>query len=116
VVGVSNIMLISVQERTREIGIRKAVGARPSAIVGMILQEALVITLVSGYLGLVAAVGLVTAVKQVLPPTPYFRQPDVDLAVGLAATVVLAAAGALAGLFPALRAARINPIQALRVE
>jgi putative ABC transport system permease protein len=116
VVGVSNIMLISVQERTREIGVRKAVGAQPSAIVAMILQEALVITLVSGYLGLVAAVGLVTAVKRVLPPTPYFRQPDVDLWVGLAATLVLAVAGALAGLFPALRAARINPIQALRVE
>jgi putative ABC transport system permease protein len=82
----------------------------------MILQEALVITLVSGYMGLVAAVGLVTAVKRALPPTPYFRQPDVDLAVGVAATLVLAVAGALAGLFPALRAARINPIQALRVE
>jgi putative ABC transport system permease protein len=116
VVGVSNIMLISVQERTREIGVRKAVGAQPSAIVGMILQEALVITLVSGYLGMVAAVAVVTAVKAVLPPTPYFRQPDVDLAVGLAATAVLAVAGVAAGLFPALRAARINPIKALRVE
>ena len=116
VVGVSNIMLISVQERTREIGVRKAVGARPGAIVAMILQESLVITLVSGYLGLVAAVAVVTGVKAVLPPTPYFRQPDVDLAVGLAATVVLALAGVLAGLFPALRAARINPIKALRVE
>jgi putative ABC transport system permease protein len=116
VVGVSNIMLISVQERTREIGVRKAVGAKPSAIVAMILQESLIITLVSGYLGLVAAVGLVTAVKRVLPPTPYFRQPDVDLSVGVAATLVLAVAGTLAGLFPALRAARINPIQALRVE
>ena len=116
VVGVSNIMLISVQERTREIGVRKAVGARPSTIVAMILQESLVITLVSGYLGLVAAVGLVTAVKQVLPPAPYFRQPDVNLGVGVAATLVLTVAGALAGLFPALRAARINPIAALRVE
>ena len=116
VVGVSNIMLISVQERTREIGLRKAVGAQPSTIVGMILQEALFVTLVSGYLGLVAGVAVVTAVKAVLPPTPYFRQPDVDLAVGVSATVVLAVAGVLAGLFPALRAARINPIKALRVE
>ena len=82
----------------------------------MILQESLVITLASGYLGLVAAVALVTAVKRVLPPTPYFSQPDVDLTVGLAATLVLAVAGVLAGLFPALRAARINPIKALRVE
>jgi putative ABC transport system permease protein len=116
VVGVSNIMLISVQERTREIGVRKAVGAPPGAIVAMILQESLAITLISGYLGLVAAVGAVTALKTFLPRTAYFRQPDVDLAVGLAATAVLAIAGTLAGLFPALRAARINPIQAMRVE
>jgi putative ABC transport system permease protein len=116
VVGVSNIMLISVQERTREIGVRKAVGAMPRTIVAMILQEALLITVVSGYLGLVAGVALVTGVKAVLPPTPYFRQPDVSLGVGLAATGVLAVAGVLAGLFPALRAARVNPIAALRVE
>jgi putative ABC transport system permease protein len=116
VVGVSNIMLISVQERTREIGIRKAVGAPPSSIVAMVLQEALVITLVSGYLGLVAGVGTIFTVQAALPPTPYFRQPDVDLSVGLAATAVLVVAGVVAGLFPALRAARINPIAALRVE
>jgi putative ABC transport system permease protein len=116
VVGVSNIMLISVQERTREIGLRKAVGAMPRTIVSMILQEALLITLVSGYLGLVVGVGVVTGIKAVLPPTPYFRQPDVSLGVGLAATAVLAVAGVLAGLFPALRAARVNPIAALRVE
>jgi putative ABC transport system permease protein len=116
VMGVSNIMLISVQERTREIGVRKAVGAPPGAIVAMILEESLAITLVSGYLGLVASVATVTALKDLLPNAPYFRHPDVDLAVGLAATVVLAVAGTLAGLFPALRAARINPISALRVE
>jgi putative ABC transport system permease protein len=116
VMGVSNIMLISVQERTREIGVRKAVGAPPGAIVAMILEESLAITLVSGYLGLVAAVATVTVAKDLLPNAPYFRHPDVDLAVGLAATVVLAVAGTLAGLFPALRAARINPISALRVE
>jgi putative ABC transport system permease protein len=116
VVGVSNIMLISVQERTREIGVRKAVGARPSSIVAMILQEALAITLVSGYLGLVAAVAVVAAVQSLLPNAPYFRHPDVDLTVGLGATAVLVVSGALAGLFPALRAARVNPIAALRVE
>jgi putative ABC transport system permease protein len=116
VVGVSNIMLISVQERTREIGVRKAVGAPPSAIIAMILQEALAITLVSGYLGLTAGVGLISFVQAILPPTPYFRHPDVDLGVGLAATGVLVVSGMLAGLFPALRAARVNPIAALRVE
>jgi putative ABC transport system permease protein len=116
VMGVSNIMLISVQERTREIGVRKAVGAPPRAIVAMILQEALAITLVSGYLGLVAAVVTVALIQKVVPHAAYFRNPDVDLAVGLAATLVLALAGTAAGLFPALRAARINPIAALRVE
>ena len=116
VVGVGNIMLISVQERTREIGVRKAVGATPSSIVAMILQEALAITLVSGYLGLVAGVAVVTAAQALLPDAPYFRHPDVDLSVGLGATAVLVVSGVLAGLFPALRAARINPIAALRVE
>jgi putative ABC transport system permease protein len=116
IVGVSNIMLISVQERTREIGVRKAVGAPPASIIVMILQESLAITLVSGYLGLVAGLAVVQAVQAALPPTPFFRKPDVDLAVGLGATLVLVVAGALAGLFPALRAARVNPIAALRVE
>jgi putative ABC transport system permease protein len=116
VVGVSNIMLISVQERTREIGVRKAVGAPPASIVLMVVEEALAITLVSGYTGLVAGVGLLTLAQKVLPPTPFFRRPDVDLAVAIGATGVLVVAGVLAGLFPALRAARINPIAALRVE
>jgi putative ABC transport system permease protein len=116
VVGVSNIMLISVQERTREIGLRKAVGAPPTSIIAMVVEEALAVTLVSGYGGLVAGVALLTVVQKILPPTPFFRRPDVDLGVAISATVVLAVAGVLAGFFPALRAARINPIAALRVE
>ncbi len=116
VVGVSNIMLISVAERTREIGVRKAIGAKPAAIVLMIVEEAIVITLVSGYLGLVAAVAAVTAAGRMMPKTEYFATPVVDLGVGLAATAVLVVAGTLAGLFPARRAARVNPIVALRTE
>ena len=116
VVGVSNIMLISVSERTREIGVRKAVGAQPAAIVRMIVEEALLVTLISGYLGLVAAVAVTNLVARVLPRTQFFHNPQIDLGVGLAATGVLVLAGTLAGLFPALRAARINPIAALRVE
>jgi putative ABC transport system permease protein len=116
VVGVSNIMLISVSERTREIGVRKAVGAAPSAIVRMIVEEALLVTMTSGYLGLVAAVAVTNVVARLLPKTEFFKNPDVDLKVGLAATAVLVLAGTAAGLFPALRAARINPIAALRVE
>jgi putative ABC transport system permease protein len=116
VVGVSNIMLISVQERTREIGVRKAVGAPPGSIIAMIVQEAMAITLVSGYLGLCAGVALVTFAQKVIPPSPFFRNPDINLGTALAATGVLVVAGMLAGFFPALRAARVHPIAALRVE
>jgi putative ABC transport system permease protein len=72
--------------------------------------------MVSGYLGLVAAVAVTTVIARVLPKTQFFHNPQIDLGVGLAATAVLVLAGTLAGLFPALRAARINPIAALRVE
>jgi putative ABC transport system permease protein len=116
IVAVSNIMLISVSERTREIGVRKAVGARPSTIVRMVVEEALVLTLASGYLGLVAAVAVVQVAGRALPRSDYFANPEVNLAVGVMATGVLVVTGTLAGLFPALRAARINPIKALRVE
>jgi putative ABC transport system permease protein len=116
VVGVGNIMLISVAERTREIGLRKAIGAPPSVIVRMIVEESLVLTVTSGYLGLCVAVAVVTGAAKVLPKTDYFSHPEVNLGVGLAATGVLVIAGILAGLFPAVRAARVNPITALRVE
>lgn len=116
VVGVGNIMLISVQERTREFGLRKAIGAPPWAIVVMVLEEALAITLVSGYAGLLAAIAVVSAVNSALPPVDFFKRPEVDLGVGLAATAVLTVTGMLAGLVPARRAARTNPIAALRVE
>jgi putative ABC transport system permease protein len=116
IVGVSNIMLISVNERTREFGLRKAIGATPASIVRTVVEEALVITFVAGYVGLVAAVAVVQGVARVLPPTPFFSNPDVDVGVGLAATGVLMVAGVAAGLWPALRAARTNPITALRVE
>ncbi|MBW2254501.1 MAG: FtsX-like permease family protein, partial [Deltaproteobacteria bacterium] len=116
VVGVSNIMLVSVQERTREIGLRKALGATPGSIVSMILQEAIVLTSVSGYAGLVAGVAIVEAVNRALPENEYFRNPEVDLPAVLLATALVVIFGALAGLFPALRAARVNPVIALRDE
>jgi putative ABC transport system permease protein len=116
VVGVGNIMLISVAERTREIGVRKAVGARPSTIVRMIIEEALFLTVTAGYLGLCLGVAAVTGAGKLLPKTEFFAEPQVDVGVGLAATGVLVIAGLLAGLVPAVRAARVNPITALRVE
>jgi putative ABC transport system permease protein len=116
IVGVSNIMLISVKERTKEIGVRKAMGATPSSIIALILQEALLVTGVAGYLGLVAGVALIEAFNKYVPAIEMFRNPDVDLGVAFTATIVLVVAGLLAGFFPALRAAKVNPIVALRDE
>lgn len=115
IVGVSNIMLIAVKERTREIGIRKALGAPPRAILSMITQEALVLTGVAGYMGLVAGVTFVEIAKRYVP-SDIIRDPTVDLRIAFAATILLVIAGTLAGFFPAWRAARINPIEALRDE
>jgi len=115
-IGISNIMLISVAERTKEIGIRKALGATPASIIRMVLGEALVLTSVSGYLGLVSGVFVVELVARKLPSAAFFRQPSVSLDVALGATLLIVVAGALAGFFPAYRAARVNPIVALRSE
>lgn len=114
VVGVSNIMLISVAERTKEIGIRKALGATPLSIVSMVVIESMLITACSGYTGLVAGVGVIELVARNSNGVTFFRQPSVDLKVCLFAGAVLVLAGAMAGLFPALRAARVDPIVALR--
>jgi putative ABC transport system permease protein len=113
-ISVSNIMLISVAERTREIGIRKAIGATPGSLVRMVLFEAILITAVSGYSGLVAGVGLVELIAPRTAETPFLRNPEVDVKMALIATGLIVAAGALAGFVPARRAARVNPIVALR--
>ncbi len=114
VIGVSNIMMIAVRERTREIGIRKALGAKPSDIVVSIMQESVFITTVAGYLGLVAGIGGLALIDNLIPPTEMFAHPEVDLSIALGATLLLVIAGALAGLFPARVAARLNPINAMR--
>jgi putative ABC transport system permease protein len=117
VVGVSNIMLVAVKERTREIGIRKALGATPRSIVGLILAESVLITAFAGYLGLMAGVGVLALVSGALPAeSSFFRNPQVDLRVALWATVLLVVAGAVAGFFPARRAASVQPVVALRDE
>jgi putative ABC transport system permease protein len=113
-VSVSNIMLISVAERTREIGIRKALGATPLRLIGMVLSEAIVITAMAGYAGVVAGVALVELAGEKLQNTPFVRNPSVSIELALKATLLIVAAGALAGLFPARRAARVNPITAMR--
>ncbi len=114
IVGVSNIMIISVNERTLEIGVRKAIGAPPRSIIGMILGEALLLTSFAGYVGLTAGVGVVELIRRHLPENDYVRNPTVDVGVAVSATLLLIGAGALAGLLPALEAARVRPIVAMR--
>ena len=116
VVGVSNIMMIAVRERTKEIGVRKALGATPGSIVGMILQESIFITGVAGYFGLVLGVATLELASGALTTVEMFRRPEVDLRIAIWATVLLVAAGAIAGFVPARRAAAIRPIEALRDE
>lgn len=115
VVGVSNIMLIIVKERTKEIGVRKAIGAQPWSIIGMILHESIFITAIAGFLGLIVSMGLL----EIIGPNvqiDYIVNPSVNFNVALTTVFVLIIAGALAGFFPAWRAARIKPIEALREE
>jgi putative ABC transport system permease protein len=119
-VGVANIMMIIVRERTREIGIRKSVGAKPASIVGMIVLEALVISGVAGYVGLASGVflieGVALAMEQLGAQSDFFAHPEIDFGVAISAIAVLVFSGVLAGFFPGLMAARINPIHALRDE
>jgi putative ABC transport system permease protein len=112
VVGVSNIMMIAVKERTREIGVRKALGATPWSIVLMIIQEAVFLTGLAGLLGLSAGVALLEVLGRM--DNEFIVNPNIDLRIGVAAAGFLVIAGALAGYFPARAAAKVNPIHALR--
>lgn len=120
-IGVSNIMLIIVKERTKEIGIRRAVGATPLWIMSQIVVEAVILTGVAGYLGLAAGVGLLEVVARVMPKgdgtsPQMFLNPGVDFSTGLQALLILVVAGTVAGLIPAQRAIATSPVVALRTE
>ncbi|MBE16427.1 MAG: ABC transporter permease [Dokdonia sp.] len=115
VVGVGNIMLIVVKERTKEIGVRKALGALPSSIVGMILQEAIFITAIAGFSGLFLGV-IALNIASPLIDSDFIKFPRVDFATSITIVLIIIFAGALAGYFPARRAAHIKPIEALRDE
>ena len=116
IVGVSNIMMIVVKERTKEIGIRKSMGATPWSIISLILQESILITSFAGYVGLVLGVGMIELVSNMLPATDYFANPEVNINVALYATFLLVFCGALAGFVPARKAASVKPVVALRDE
>jgi putative ABC transport system permease protein len=116
IVGVSNIMLISVKERTRELGIRKALGATPWSIINLILAESVIITAFSGYIGLVAGVGVIEFASAHVPAVELFQNPQVDFKAAVGAVILLVLAGLIAGFIPARRAASILPVEALRNE
>ena len=115
IIGVSNIMLIIVKERTKEIGIRKALGAKPSNIIWMVLHESIFVTAISGFIGLILGLLLLELVGSAID-TEFISNPEVNLDVALSTVVVLVIAGAIAGFFPARRGAKIKPIVALREE
>ncbi|HLT93711.1 MAG TPA: FtsX-like permease family protein, partial [Membranihabitans sp.] len=112
IVGVSNIMLIIVKDRTREIGIRKALGATPSSIVSMVLSESIFITSIAGYAGLFFGAMALYGISGI--ESDFFRSPEINVWVGISAVSILVVAGTLAGLIPARQAARIHPIEAMR--
>jgi putative ABC transport system permease protein len=116
IIGISNIMVFVVKERTKELGIRKAIGATPKSIVGMILHESIFITTISGYFGLLFGVGLLNFIGDKLEEEYYITDPSIDISTGIAATILLIIFGAFAGYLPAKRAAQIKPIEALRDE
>ena len=123
VVGISNIMLITVKERTREFGIRKALGATPGSILLLVIMESIFITTLFGYIGMLLGVGLTELVSMALPQGAgggedmvMFKDPTVDMGVIFAATMVLVIAGVIAGYIPARKAAKIKPIEAMQAK
>jgi len=123
IVGVSNIMLISVKERTKEFGIRKAIGATPFSILRLVVMESLLITTLFGYVGMVAGVAVTETINHIMQQNVspdsgmvIFKNPTVDMGIAISATVVLIIFGVLAGYLPARKAVKIKPIEALRFE
>ncbi len=116
IVGVSNIMFVSVRERTHEIGIRRAIGARPRSILTQVILEGVSITTLFGYIGIVAGMGVAKIIGTLTAGSGVLVNPTITLTMAVEVTVVLIVAGAVAGLFPAIKALKIKPVEALRDE
>lgn len=117
VVGVSNIMLIIVKERTKEMGIRRAIGATPISIISQIMLESVLLTMLAGYVGMICGIGLLEAINSGIEGgTGMFRNPGVDLNIAIKALAILVVSGMFAGIIPAQRAIAIKPVDALRAE
>lgn len=119
VIGISNIMLIVVKERTKEIGVRRALGASPWNIRSQVLQESLVLTIISGMMGIAFAAGIIWIMNTILDnvgPVENFANPSVGIGVIIIALSILIISGLLAGLIPATRATQMKPVDALRIE
>ncbi len=120
IIGVSNIMLIIVKERTREIGVKRALGATPLNIISQIILESVTLTTSAGYIGLVIGVALLSLIDKIMvnsgANSRFFLHPEIDFNVGMTALAVLVISGIFAGLIPAKRAVSIKPVEALRDE
>ena len=116
IVGVSNIMFVSVRERIHEIGIRRAIGAKPKNIIIQILAESVAITALFGYIGLVAGMAVLQVLDSFIGDSQGLQNPTVDISIAVQVTLALVIAGAIAGLFPAIKATKVKPVEALRDE
>lgn len=116
IIGVSNIMFVSVKERVHEIGIRRAIGAKPRSVIIQIISESVAITAIFGYAGLVAGMLVLQLIDHLVGEARGFSNPTVDLSMAFQVTVALIMAGTLAGLFPAIKATKVKPVEALRDE
>lgn len=116
IIGISNIMIFVIKERTKEFGIRKALGAKPSSIVAMVVQESVLITTIAGYAGLSLGTYVLSLIGNSLEEKYFIKDPSVSSELVIGATVVLIISGLIAGYVPAKRAANIKPIEALRAD